>query len=747
MEKLSLSPDYRLYTLAENNVVLFSEFEQDNKTDNLPADLLPLLDGTRDEDQLVDELSDKHPMAEIYYALQTFEKLGALAKNLPSNLTRQQAFEHVITSGKGPASPQSLCAVWYSHAPRDTFAKSLQSPGLPDIQWIDWNESLQPQPGQLWLVFTDAYIDARLDAFNLWALEKSVPWLPVKPSGLRPLIGPLFIPGQSGCFECVMDRFRGHRIIEAYLANEEGSPLPLACGESAASLHLVASTLGFELSRLTTSRLCEALIELDLRRDSKTQWHRYHPRPQCKCCGKWEHPHPFPAEKQLPTEPLQLKSSPKSGYHDGAERIQHAQKTLDRLDKHLDSITGLVGYMNVEHELPEFLGAHVNTTWPRRRFAPASSSNQRVSAAGVSSGKGRTELQAKASGLGESLERYCSQWEGCEPVLTASYTEVKDLAIDPYLILGFSESQYQNREEWCKKCDTTYVPHRFEQDTPIDWTAAWSITEERWKLLPAAYAFYSWGEKESRMFAGDSNGVAAGNCLEEAYMQGFFELAERDAIACWWYNMLQRPDVDFASFKSPFIDKALQGFQSEGFRLFALDLTNDLQIPVFAVLALSERDDLKQDFMMGFGANFDARIALERAVSEIGQSWQISDSLNFDEESLKYTDVPLSQSAFIQPHPDLPARKLSDFKNLSGKDFLDDIHTVRDLLKTKGIELIVHDLTRPDVDLSVVRAIAPGMVHFWPRYGNKRLYQVPVDLGWLSGPTPEEKLNPVPMFI
>ena len=45
-------------------------------------------------------------------------------------------------------------------------------------------------------------------------------------------------------------------------------------------------------------------------------------------------------------------------------------------------------------------------------------------------------------------------------------------------------------------------------------------------------------------FHADSNGCAAGNTLEEAIVQGFLELVERDAYAIWWYNRLQRAEVD-----------------------------------------------------------------------------------------------------------------------------------------------------------------------------------------------------------
>ena len=67
--------------------------------------------------------------------------------------------------------------------------------------------------------------------------------------------------------------------------------------------------------------------------------------------------------------------------------------------------------------------------------------------------------------------------------------------------------------------------------------------------MPTALCYYSYPLPEDQHFCqADSNGSAAGNCLEEAILQGFMELVERDAVALWWYNRVQRPGVDLDSF-------------------------------------------------------------------------------------------------------------------------------------------------------------------------------------------------------
>ena len=71
--------------------------------------------------------------------------------------------------------------------------------------------------------------------------------------------------------------------------------------------------------------------------------------------------------------------------------------------------------------------------------------------------------------------------------------------------------------------------------------------------------------------------------------------------------------------------------------------------------------------------------------------------------------------------------------------------TCVDIVKGAGLETLVLDQTRPDIGLNVVKVIIPGMRHFWSRFGAGRLYDVPVQLGWLSSPTLEAEMNPMAM--
>ena len=63
------------------------------------------------------------------------------------------------------------------------------------------------------------------------------------------------------------------------------------------------------------------------------------------------------------------------------------------------------------------------------------------------------------------------------------------------------------------------------------------------------------------------------------------------------------------------------------------------------------------------------------------------------------------------------------------------------------MEMLVLDQTRQDIGLNVVKVIVPGLRHFWQRLGPGRLYDVPVQMGWLDKPLTEEELNPIPLWM
>src|SRR5262249_26923874 len=314
-----------------------------------------------------------------------------------------------------------------------------------------------------------------------------------------------------------------------------------------------------------------------------------------------------------------------------------------------------------------------------------------------SGGKGKSDAQAKASGLCEALERYSGLYQGDEPSLRASFRQLGKAAIHPNACLLFSEAQYHQREAW--NADTArfhWVPVPFDESWEIDWTPVASLTQNETAYVPTAYCYYRYPlPPEQRFCGGDSNGNAAGNTLEEAILQGFLELVERDSVALWWYNRVRRPGVDLASFGDPYLLGLRQHYRERGRELWALDLTSDLGIPAFA--ALSRRANaLPEDILMGFGAHLDPGVALLRSVTEMNQMLVRVDHAAFSngagEEGTEceqdvarwLREASLESQPYLAPDPGAAPRTRAEFPRQESEDLRDDVLTCVEIARQHG---------------------------------------------------------------
>ena len=301
------------------------------------------------------------------------------------------------------------------------------------------------------------------------------------------------------------------------------------------------------------------------------------------------------------------------------------------------------------------------------------------------------------------------------------------------------------------------VPARFDPEAEIEWTPVWSLTHARARYLPTAYCWYGAEHRPGAAFAtADSNGCAAGAVIEEAIVQGFLELIERDGVAIWWYNRLRRPRVAMGLWNDAALDGVIGRFAEIGRDVWALDVTTDLGIPTFAAVSCAAGAP-RTRVLLGFGAHLDAQVALRRAVTELVQSLPAADRAASSPASSP--DAPQAAAldwfatATVEDHPHLApdpaarARTPDDYPRPGMTDLLEAIDHCVAAARSRGLETLVLDQTRPDVGLAVAKVFVPGLRHFWPRFGAGRLYDVPVALGWRDCALDETELNPVPIYF
>lgn len=738
-------PQLRVEVVPGDGVFLFSELHQAVLQGSLYELIAPCLDGRPVEDVCA-QLTGKATPAHVFYTLAQLEKRGYLAEANNARPATESALwgELEVDHGSAarrlaerPVAVRSVGAV--DVAPLGALLRSL-------------GVGTDGEPA-LTVVATDGYLRSELRSFNKEALRSKQPWLLVKPVGRMVWLGPLFVPGKTGCWACLTERIQSNSPVLAYLESKRGHTGEFSAHHAAtpatlqAAWALAATAVASWVVRGELPHLEGKIRSLDVL-TAESQTHTLVRLPSCRICGE-------PVQADRPVRPVVVGSSKKVYTEDGGHRSCSPQETLERFSHHVSPITGTVSMLerdgNGDGVMHVYLAGHNSARRSR------SLRGLRADLRSSSCGKGTTDAQAKASALCEGLERYSGAFRGDEPRRRARLADLGDAGIAPNTCMLFSDKQYRERDAWNAAGHRfDEVPLPFDPKAEIDWTPVWSLSRQAVRYLPAAYCWFNYPQPPDRAFCyGCSNGNAAGNTIEEAILQGFLELVERDSVALWWYNRVRRPGIDLSSFNETYLGK-LEAFLREHHRnLWALDVTSDLGVPT--VVALSRRTDGgAEQIMFGLGAHLDARIALLRAVTELNQMLgglldvpadNPGASSLTDKATLEWLrTATLANQPYLAPL-DGPPRRAADFPVCRTDNLQDDVLFCQSLAERLGSELLLLDQTRPEIELPVVKVIVPGMRHFWARFAPGRLYDVPVKLGWLPQPRTEEELNPIPMFL
>lgn len=604
------------------------------------------------------------------------------------------------------------------------------------------------------MVVADDYQYPAIAEINNYCIANGIAWLLVKPSGMRPMIGPFFVPGRTACWQCLESRLRHNREVESYIQRKTSKrdPFPVARARIPLSEQQVAATTTFQLVKWLSQghnvELESRVVTLDVL-SLQQSFHYVVRRPQCPACGD-------PALANPAGKPVVLQSRNALALSENGSRLESPEATFERYAHHVSDVTGIVKGIfpspwNGKGPLRVYMAGHNFALKNDELYFLKDGLRTH------SSGKGRTDAQARTSALCEALERYSGLFRSGETnTVKASFRQLGALAVDPRSVSLFSERQYAEREQWLARGSRfQVVPQPFDEDAVISWSPLWSCTENCMKYLPTSYLYYGFRDSDEHFYAwGDSNGNAAGSSVEDAILQGFLELIERDAVAIWWYNQIQRPQVDIDALADPYFSDLREFFRAAGREFWVLDLTCDTGIPTFA--AINRRTHhVREDIIMGFGAHLDARVALNRAVTEMNQF--IPAVMNVDangdaqyafddKDSIEWwTTATLAN----QPHlvPVGPATVIDSICTVKSTDVKCQVEHCFAVAARLGMEVLVLDQTRPDVGLPVVKVIVPGLRHFWARLAQGRLYDVPVRMQWLTEPVAEADLNPIPMFV
>ncbi len=436
------------------------------------------------------------------------------------------------------------------------------------------------------------------------------------------------------------------------------------------------------------------------------------------------------------TVKVQLNDSSSQFSEDGGSRIVHPSDTVERISSYVSPISGLITYFTS-------IGAETNssitiykTAFSTTPYPETDEYSIEDSYLQICLGKGITKEQSQASALSEALERQAALFDDqdIKEFTLASPQEIEGRYYLFNQLHHLSDYQYDHYRAEYENSSADLRTLRYD-NTPIYWKKIWSLTHSNEVQIPAVKCYKYTPLLDSKFGRWNSNGCASGNSVEEAVLQGLFELIERDASAIWWYNQISRasynldqiPDKHREIFEQTFSDK---------YEYWVLDITSDLGIPVMVAVC---KDKKTQQMCFGFGCHLQPVLAAQRALTELCQILAIK-----HKNSAVFDFNNFYESEFLCPNASAAP---AEYKIQSTGNFKTDINAIVQALSECNIETLVLNYNRKESPLCCVKVFTPGLCHIWPEFGNERLYTVPLKMSWLEECNTENSLNPTPLLI
>ncbi|MBF0119071.1 MAG: YcaO-like family protein [Desulfobacterales bacterium] len=321
------------------------------------------------------------------------------------------------------------------------------------------------------------------------------------------------------------------------------------------------------------------------------------------------------------------------------------------------------------------------------------------------SGKGLTHEQCKASAIMEFVERY--SWLNFEYKTNSGYTVasfkeiVKDKhTVEPsYFLSNFFA--LENKNQLIDKITSL----------PMKWIEGISLNNGKPFFYPINWHNY--------VFA--TNGLAAGNVMEEAILQAICELVERENTFRLFALCEPANTVDPASISHPMISRLLNEAKDGKIEFLIKDISYDMGIPTFIVCGIIASDiGLPTHMGVGHGCHLDPNKALIRALSEYFEGLSsiqnmmkgLKREINWKESLSKQ---PAFHGGFIVTlnfqmlEKSLKTIKINDMPNLSNEDIGEELRLILNILASHGHEVILINKTHPIICIPAVRIFAPKM--------------------------------------
>ncbi len=245
------------------------------------------------------------------------------------------------------------------------------------------------------------------------------------------------------------------------------------------------------------------------------------------------------------------------------------------------------------------------------------------------------------------------------------------------------------------------------------WVDGYSVIQEKRVKVPINFISY----------INASNGMAAGNTLEEAMIQAACEVFERFTQIQIIKPEQSVPTINIETLKNGRLRSMLAYYESENVEILLKDFSMGGCFPSIGVLFINHnlRPGRLEHKILVPGVSFNMDEALSRCLTEMMQG---RGTLKMPSPDL---DRPVSHRSRVEnlyllfkcciSPKDISFLEKGDtvaYRDIRSKDIFSEIEAIKKICQTLETDFIVLNLTHPVLEFPVVRVVLPGVSDFLP---------------------------------
>jgi ribosomal protein S12 methylthiotransferase accessory factor len=344
-------------------------------------------------------------------------------------------------------------------------------------------------------------------------------------------------------------------------------------------------------------------------------------------------------------------------------------------------------------------------------------------------GKGLTPELARASAHAELAERFSGGlfFQAFEERVRFNMPALYGRQVNRFLnyewLDGYVNSHPDNLKDDHLPIETLLrnQPHLFPE--PIEriknsqmarhWVDGYSLVQDTTVKVPINFIAY----------INASNGMAAGNTLEEALVQAACEVFERHTQIQVIKPEMNVPSIDKNTIENSRLQSMMDFYESENVEIILKDFSMEGRFPSIGVLFINHnlRPGRLEHKILVPGVSFNMDEALSRCLTEVMQG---RNTLKIPSPNL---DKPVSPRSRVEnlyllfkcciSQKDISFLENGDtvaYRDRRSKDIFSEIEAIKTICRAHETDFIVLNLTHPVLKFPVVRVVVPGISDFLP---------------------------------